>query len=388
MSSRIVILSTADFNSSVWTNKQYMAVGLARHFDVTYIESLGLRTPTFKRSDLGRIFKRISTRVGAGVDAGDTGTDPVPDNLSILSPRVIPFHGVVPFAAINRKSLNSQLLSAVDISPGDVLWTFSPLTYGVEQHFSKVIYHSVDLLHTLPGVPSSLLLAAERNLIARADHVVASSIGVKEHLVSQGAANVLLWENVADVDRFSARTSSHRKPRAIFAGNLTPTKVDFGLLTEIADRGISLTLAGPVSIDGVEGERQLRPLLEHECVEYLGNLGLDDLADACGESMVGVIPYVQNEYTSGVFPLKVYEYLAAGLDVVSTPIQSLVAAAPEDVSILNSKTEFVDTVQMRIAEFDNEAAVRRSGDASAHSWSTRIAQAKDLASVHKPVEAQ
>ena len=36
-----------------------------------------------------------------------------------------------------------------------------------------------------------------------------------------------------------------------------------------------------------------------------------------------IIPYAVNELTRSVFPMKVYEYLAAGLPVVSTPLPAL-----------------------------------------------------------------
>ena len=38
-----------------------------------------------------------------------------------------------------------------------------------------------------------------------------------------------------------------------------------------------------------------------------------DLAREVGRSTVGLIPYQVNDHTAGVFPMKVYEYLAAGL---------------------------------------------------------------------------
>ena len=37
----------------------------------------------------------------------------------------------------------------------------------------------------------------------------------------------------------------------------------------------------------------------------------------------GLIPYAINDLTRSVFPMKVYEYLAAGLPVVSTPLPAL-----------------------------------------------------------------
>ncbi|WP_337455893.1 glycosyltransferase [Prescottella sp. D32] len=375
MAPNVTILSTADFHSAVWTNKQYMAVGLAGHTDVQYIESMGLRTPTLSRSDLARMANRVNPfRAKAG---GVTPAAPsIPESLTIISPPVVPVHGSSAVRGFNRRLVERILVPKLRADEGDVLWTFSPITYGLEDRFSKVVYHSVDLLHTLPGVPARALLDAERRLVRAADAVIASSKGVHDHLCRLGA-KVHLWENVADVELFGKAPISERLPRVLFAGNITPTKVNFELLHEVARRGIRLDLAGPVSIDGVESRRELEELLDNPNVKYLGNLPLEDLARNCAESTVGVIPYHVNDYTRGVFPLKVYEYMSAGMDVVSTPIPSLEQSLPEGVKLAPPES-FVDAVEQAVNEWTVEAASLRRRLAEGHSWSHRIDQAWNL----------
>ena len=39
--------------------------------------------------------------------------------------------------------------------------------------------------------------------------------------------------------------------------------------------------------------------------------------------LLGIIPYKINEHTKYVFPLKFFEFMAAGLSIVSTNLQSL-----------------------------------------------------------------
>lgn len=374
MAPRVIVLSTADFQSSVWTNKQYLAVGLCETMDVVYIESMGLRSPKFNRSDISRIWGKVLKGANPG-KSEDLSSKYA--RLEVVSPKVLPFHGSRIAAWINKKLIAKTIVPQIEPRPDDVLWTFSPLTYGLENYFSKVVYHSVDLLHTLPGTPTAVLLSSEENLARQADAVIASSAGVCSHLNKIGISDVQLWENVADVETFNQSQAALRENRAIFAGNLTSTKVDFELLRRIAESGVSLTLAGPVSIDGVESDRQVQELLGHSNVNYLGNLSLQDLAIECGSSMVGLIPYLQNEYTTGVFPLKIYEYLASGLQVICTPITSVVQAAPNGVS-LGDGDEFIQMTHDALKFFDKESATERSDFAQSHSWSNRIIQAQDL----------
>ena len=56
----IVILSTADWDHPLWTNKQHTALALAEFgHRVLYVESLGLRAPRAGHRDLNRIIRRL-----------------------------------------------------------------------------------------------------------------------------------------------------------------------------------------------------------------------------------------------------------------------------------------------------------------------------------------
>lgn len=374
----VAVLSTADFNASVWTNKQHLAVGLAEHTSVIYIESLGLREPKLNLVDLkraaaklgGLVIKRIrhQTRTSKVASA--------PPNLKILTPRLIPFHRIRVVRWINKRILARTIIPKVTSEGDFILWTFSPMTYGIEDHSASVVYHSVDLLHEIPGVPKKTLLDAERNLVQSADVAIASSGGVAKHLRKMGVKRPLIWENVASVELFSS-AGTKRTERAIFAGNMTPTKVDVSLLFSIAEAGIPLALAGPLSIDGIDSNREFQALLDTPGVTYIGNLDLQSLATEVANSTVGLIPYHINPYTDGVFPMKVYEYLAAGLEVVSTRLPSLLEDEIYGLRIL-SPTEFTAGVVDAFNKFDEASAERRRQSAEPFSWKNRIADAARL----------
>jgi len=151
----VVILSTADFHSAVWTNKQHLATGLAEAgHDVVYIESLGLRAPRLRLSDLRRILAKVRAVPDPAVVARV-----VPDRLTILTPRVLPWHGSRLVRRINRWILGRTIARRLPTDPSAVFWTFSPLTYGLPRSGARLVYHCVDLLHEIPGIPARALLA-------------------------------------------------------------------------------------------------------------------------------------------------------------------------------------------------------------------------------------
>jgi len=363
-----VVLSTADFDSEVWTNKQHLSLGLAnRGARVIYIESLGLRQPQFSGSDLRRLVSKLFAKAHPG-EAAER-----PSNLEVVAPRVIPLHRHRFIRWINRAIMDGTIKRRLPSSY--ILWTFSPLTYGLETRAQAVIYHSVDLLHTLPRLPARVLQDAESRLLGRADEVIASSKGVASHLRALGRDGVLLWENVADTELF-AGAITERGYQAIFAGNLTPSKVDVELLQELVEAGIPLVLAGPKGIDGT-GDAQFDGLLLDSRVTYLGNLSLSELARQVGMSKVGLIPYRLNGYTGGVFPMKVFEYLSAGLSVVSTELPSLIGSEIPGLE-LATRITFVDEVRKALDGFDDREALNRQEFAMSRSWRERVDQAVNL----------
>lgn len=372
--STIVILSTADFDSEVWTNKQHLARGLLANHKVIYVESLGLRRPTFSKRDVVRMWRKLRRTKESSTTNGASKTE----RPEVLRPLVIPFHQFRLIRTINYLLINRLLIPRLpQPSKSTVFWTFSPLNYGLDSYYDKVVYHSVDLLHTIPGIPVKALLESEKALLQSADEVIASSRGVQQHLESLGRKKISLWENVASVELFSG-VSLDRRARAIFAGNLTPTKVQAELLLELAERGVEVALAGPINIDGTSLSASLAALLRHSRVDYLGNLDLERLAVEFAKSQVGLIPYYVNDYTAGVFPMKVYEYLAAGLSVVSTPLRSLHNHDIEGLHVAQSADDFVGGVMGELEKFSEGEAHRRRLGASNHSWTRRTVQAEEV----------
>lgn len=369
----VVILSTADYDATLWTNKQHIASRLAATHQVIYINSMGLRRPRINLADLGRIFRKL---VGAATKRGQRPSGG--GDMRIIDPKVVPLHG----SAIVRK-LNVVLTSRLRRSLPDQydLWTFSPLTYGLEKGAGTVVYHSVDLLHAFEGVPSRALLRAEASLLRTAHGVVASSSVIADHLRSQGAREVLLWPNVADTTLFANRAEAQSvagssREGVVFAGNMSGAKVDFELLRSVAELGHTLYLAGPVAIDGSHGTASLKKLLLLPNVRHVGSLPQTDLAKLFSKCRVGLIPYLVNEYTQGVFPMKVHEYRAAGLHVVSTMLPSL-----EGMDMVGLKVGHRNDFPQNVTEAYALPPLALSDESlTAVSWESRLDQVRMLLS--------
>ncbi|MFY1691958.1 glycosyltransferase [Plantactinospora sp. WMMB782] len=369
----MLVLGTAEWSAQIATNQHYVVREFARDFETHFVESLGLRRVRLDARDLSRIARRVRNRV-----RGHAGTThrPVPERARIVSPLIVPVHRR-PTRLVNRILLERAVTAWRNSPRPRGLWTFTPVTYGLERYADFTVYHCVDLLGTFPGVDAVAVAAGERRLAALARPAIATSEAVGAHLRTTGFPDVRVLPNVADVDVFAAagRPAAQRRPAALFAGNLSPHKLDYPLLRALAEglrgRG-ELLLAGPVAAGGGGFDTELAELVRLGA-RYLGVLGIDELAEVAGTATVGLVPYALNPYTTGVSPLKCYEYLSAGLSVVSTAVPDVVRAArgSDAIGVADSVDDFVARVLGALAPATDPEIAARVGHARDFGWRAR-----------------
>lgn len=375
MKPMVLVLGTADWNQAIATNQHYMAREISAEFPLLFSESLGLRRPELTRRDIGRMLRRLSPRT-----RNNLPERPVPVGMDVVRPVVVPIHSVFT-KPLNRALLRRLYRTWISYSGPKVLWTYSPVTYGFEHLADATIYHCVDLLAEFPQISTQLINDGESVLAQIADLAIGSSVAVCEHLDDRGFSTVVHWPNVADVSliRSQFKSGEGRRPgRAVFAGNFSEKKVDFELLRQLLDSGVELQLAGPIAEGGGKAGALVKDLVKHGA-EYHGHLTLAELAKLYWTASVGLIPYEINSYTRGVNPLKTFEYLAAGLHVVSTRIPA-VNAVDGHVSVALDSQSFVQNVLARTSLPSVGEVAERHLLAEQNSWTLRGIQARSVLS--------
>lgn len=325
----IVILSTADWDHPFWTNKQHVAVALAElGHRVFYIDSMGIRRPTSTGGDLRRILQRLRLSC--------MPPRRVRQRIWVWSPLVIPA-ARHPFPKkINRILLMAGLslwLSLLRFRK-DLLWTYSPLCldYLCLSKFSKSVYHCVDAIDAQPEMPADQLISGEQSLCRAVDYIFTTSRYLQNRCSALNS-NTYYFSNVADDKHFrSALDDCTRipadllaipKPRIGFVGAISPYKLDFALIRKLAVIRPNLHFV----LIGAIGEGQ--PGCSHDLLMGVSNLHIlgprpyGDLPGYLKGFDIGIIPAPINIYTQAMFPMKFFEYLSAGLPVVSTRLDSL-----------------------------------------------------------------
>jgi glycosyltransferase involved in cell wall biosynthesis len=371
----IVCVGFADWDTPLPTNQHHLMGRLAERNKVLFVESLGLRQPRLARADLRRIVRRL--RLGFGPPRSR-------DGVWVLSPLVLPFHRL---ALVRR--LNGWLLPRLVRRAArrlglrrPILWGYVPqaelLLDALEPE--RVIYHCVDDIAVQEGIDADSFHAAERRFAARADLVIASAPNLIERMRAL-SGHVLEAPNVADTALFASALEPGPadgaleplpRPRVVFHGAITAAKLDLGLLAELARLrpAWSVVLVGPLGMGTPETD--LSALTREPNVHLVGQRRHEELPSVLRGADAGLIPYAINPLTSSVFPMKVYEYLAAGLPVVSTPLPALVGV--DGIDFADDAAATVAALERELAGDSPERRRRRSAAAAGNSWEARIEQ--------------
>jgi glycosyltransferase involved in cell wall biosynthesis len=279
------------------------------------------------------------------------GPRKVRDNIWVASPMVLPLPRYGTVRTLNRTLLAATLRRHMRRlrMRRPMLWTYNPMTTQLldVRRFQQVIYHCVDDIAAQPGMPADALERAEHDLLLSAHLVFATAPRLAERCARVNA-NTHYLPNVADYQHFSraldpqlevpADLAAIPAPRVGFVGAISSYKVDFTLLRTVAERHPewSVVLIGKVG----EGD----PWTDAARLSGLPNLHLlgarpyPQLPAYLKGLDVALLPNVLNEYTASMFPMKFFEYLAAGRPIVSVDLPALqsyrnvvaVAASPDE----------------------------------------------------------
>lgn len=198
-------------------------------------------------------------------------------------------------------------LRRIGFASVDALIVDQPLLAGIEEVVSAgvVVYRSTDL------VDSPAKVAGEARLVAAADAVVGTSRPVLDHLQAlRPDLPGLLLVNGVEFSRFAGRDQALPRSGVVYVGALDK-RFDWAAVAAMAayDPDVPITLHGPST-----GPAPALPAN----VEVAGPLPYAQLPDVLAGARVGLLPLVDSPANRGRSPMKLYEYLAAGLQVVST----------------------------------------------------------------------
>jgi len=164
------------------------------------------------------------------------------------------------------------------------------------------------------------------------------------------------------------------RPLLLYAGTLD-ARLDVEALLAIARARPEATVAlvGPL-LD----PQHLAPLREARNIEIRPPLGRESLAGLIRTADLGLIPHIGSPLTRAMSPLKLYEYLAAGLPVLAADLPPLRDVAPTRVTLVAEGADYAAAVRQALAK-GRASEAERIDFVQRNSWRTRHEQLLDLA---------
>lgn len=243
-----------------------------------------------------------------------------------------------------------KILESIDFSEVDILWLTDPRFIALTEYvtYRHLIYRCVDDLATFSNVAPNIV-KLEREIVDEADIVFATAKRLVEKL-KKWRNDVVFLPNGVDLGNFVRQEHSQPDeikhiphPRVIYVGTVGPW-FDSDLIAAAARQleNVNFILVGPVQTNcGV--------LETIDNVWMIGTKDFKRVPDFLKFSDAAIIPFVKNDLSDAVNPIKLYEYFSVGLPVVATDILE-VTNMNSPAIVGETKDGFVEGIKKALAE--------------------------------------
>lgn len=369
MSGRDILCFSHDWTGDPLSKTHLMRV-LSKDNRILWINAIANRMPTASSKDVSRIFKKLKSF-----------TEPVREvekNIFVLNPLAIPAYGTEAVRKFNQKFLLRQVKKAMRKlrfqNPVNMVFNPAAGLLAGKLDEDKLIYYCVDDYTEFTGA-SKGLKEIEEELFRKSDVVIVSAeklfddkkkFNENTHLIRHGTDWRHFRTALNEETEIPAAIKDLPKPIIGFHGLLADW-VDYELIKKTAAHFYkgSVVLVGKIAVDA---EQKIKILDGISNVHFLGRKPYSELPNFCKGFDVALNPFAINELTLAANPLKVREYLAAGLQVVSTAIPEV--RILEHCLIGENHADFIEKIEYALANPKSKEEI--SDSIRLESWEAKI----------------
>jgi glycosyltransferase involved in cell wall biosynthesis len=354
------------------TSNHHVLRELAKTRRVLWLNSLATRKQNITNArDLSKIKRKLREFTQGAVN--------VENDLWVATPLVLPLPQSKIAGALNRQILRvtvRALRAQLGIDKFHLM-TFLPNTapYVGTLDEQLAIYYCVDEWATFSGLDREGTIAMERQLLERVDATFTTSLALRDkkaahckhtYLAPHGVDHAKFARAIDDALPIPADLAALPGPRIGFFGTLRDF-LDYELMAHVAKArpDWSFALIGQELCD-------IGPLKGLPNVHLLGQKKHHELPAYCKGFDVGLVPYRIDNDVKFINPLKLREYLSAGLPVVSTGMPEVQPYA-HLCHIADTGDAMVAAIERALTEGSREARIQRSAGMGSETWEARVA---------------
>lgn len=350
-------------------NRGHIDMQLMRRFakqgTVLYVNSIVMQRPRVAKGN--RLFMKLCRKAKSilrGVRKTEAG-------FWVYSPLSLPMHHLAWARSFNTSILRQQvrfIMRRLGMA-NPIVWIACPAACEIALQFNrrKLVYQRTDRFEEFPNVDVEQVKKYDRKLKSNADLTIFVSKAFYDREAGE-CKNPLYLDHGVDYELFAFAEKDNAIPSDIanvpkpiigFFGEIETHTVDADLLGKVADclPNMSFVLIGQIVTD-------CSRLLSRKNVYALGKKPYE-LIPHYGKCFdVAIMPWRANEWIKDCNPVKLKEYLALGLPVVSTPFNELSnysdvvyeAGTPEDFArciekaLVENNAELIATRRRRVRD--------------------------------------
>jgi glycosyltransferase involved in cell wall biosynthesis len=308
------------------------------------------------------------------------------ENLILVRPIYLPLHHKFKFTERFDRIVTSWLLRRVLLSQGrkefDVTWLSAPhFNFAIPATPSNVlVYDCNDRFEDFfeDEARRRWVLKHETELLRKADIVFVTA---KQLLTKCRAINSNVYFATNGVPSSFFQTD-HRVPHDIaaikppivgFVGSIADW-LDFDLLHSLASKNsdLSFLFIGPIQ------SRNTIPAAFKALhnVFFLEEKRHDEIPGYINQLSVGLIPFKVNSLTQSVNPVKLFEYLAVGVPVVSSPLEEVLEFS--DIVYVAENEDFSEKIRIAMNSDSTELREMRKAAVKQYTWDNIVARIESI----------
>jgi teichuronic acid biosynthesis glycosyltransferase TuaH len=286
-------------------------------------------------------------------------------------------------ARVNRYLGKNRIESVIFINSFN--FYFANLHKYISARKEIIVYHCID-----PMIKSFTLKHGSylQDLAAKeADLIISTAPALQQNFISKGFSKSFLVPNAANASLFEKAfgpisihpSVAHLTGKVMgYLGNIE-RRIDFDLLLSVVNQleDWTLVLAGPV-------EKQYIPpaVIKHKRIFFTGAVPHEDSPAVVKRFDVALIPFKCDSVSSGIYPLKLFEYLAAGKPVVSTNFNPDVLTSLNDqIHTAYNARQFAEFILLSSTTDNKEKRLQRQKVARANDWDSRARDFNSIISI-------
>lgn len=350
---------------------------VARERPVLFVNSIGMRMPAPGRST--QVTRRILRKARSVLRFMSAPLADTP-RFHVLTPVILPFYGSPLLRRVNAWLVRQQVRYAarrVGIRPRDaIIMVTIPTAWDVVEPMQRrsLVVNRSDLHSAFGEADQDFIRGLERELLVHGDVVLYTSRSLMETEGQLAGDRAIFFDHGVDLEHF--RSDGRPPPSDLddlkgpvigFFGGLDDYLVDFELLQDVANSipDATVVLVGDANCD-------LDDLPKGPNVRWLGFRPYEDIPAYGARFDVALMPWLRNEWIEHANPIKLKEYLALGLPVVSTRFPE-VEHYRDHIAVAADAADFVDKVRDALEGRAPGTPESRRARVEASSWDGRSA---------------